>query len=88
LILSLGVLIWLVNEIYQNHDGTNLFPLFLILSGALGNIIERAYGLIIGNAGRVTDFIVLGPIPNFNIADSLISTGIVYLLFVELRSQK
>ena len=88
LILSLGVVLWLVNEIYQNHNETNIFSLFLILSGAFGNIIERAYGLLIGNGGKVTDFIVLGPIPNFNIADSLISLGIVYLLFDELRSKK
>ena len=88
LVLSLGVVIWLLNEIYKTHGESNLFPLFLILSGAFGNIIERAFGLIVGNGGRVTDFIVLGPIPNFNVADSLISVGIAYLLFDELRSQK
>ena len=88
LILSLFVTFWLVSEIYRNQEGDQLLPLFLILSGAFGNIIERLYGLIIGNGGKVTDFIVFGPIPNFNVADSLISVGVVYLCFSELRSQK
>ena len=87
LILSLFVSFWLVSEIYTNQEENQLLPLFLILSGAFGNIIERLYGLIIGNGGKVTDFIVFGPIPNFNVADSLISVGIAYLFFSELRSQ-
>ena len=41
-----------------------------------------------GNNGRVTDFFVLGPIPNFNIADALISIGLAYLIYTELRSVK
>ena len=88
LILSVCVSIWLVREIYNKNDESLLFPLFLILSGAFGNIIERVYGLVIGNGGKVTDFIVLGPIPNFNVADSLISVGLACLLFGELKSQK
>ncbi len=88
LILSFGVLIWLVREIVINDETENTLPLYLILSGALGNIIERTYGLIMGNNGRVTDFFVLGPIPNFNIADALISIGLAYLIYTELRSVK
>ena len=88
LILSLGVLVWLVRGIAINDETENTFPLYLILSGALGNIIERTYGLIVGNSGRVTDFFVLGPIPNFNIADALISIGLSYLIYTELRSVK
>ena len=86
LILSLGVLIWLIREITINNESESTFPLYLILSGALGNIIERTYGLLIGNNGKVTDFFVLGPIPNFNIADALISIGLAYLIYTELRS--
>ena len=82
LFLSLGVLVWLVRET------ENTLPLYLILSGALGNIIERTYGLLIGNNGKVTDFFVLGPIPNFNIADALISLGLSYLIYTELRGVK
>ena len=82
----MGVLIWLIREITINNESESTFPLYLILSGALGNIIERTYGLLIGNNGKVTDFFVLGPIPNFNIADALISIGLAYLIYTELRS--
>ena len=88
LFLSLGVLVWLVREIAINDQTENTLPLYLILSGALGNIIERTYGLLIGNNGKVTDFFVLGPIPNFNIADALISLGLSYLIYTELRGVK
>ena len=88
LFLSLGVLVWLVREIATNDETENTLPLYLILSGALGNIIERTYGLLIGNNGKVTDFFVLGPIPNFNIADALISLGLSYLIYTELRGVK
>ena len=84
LVLSLLVCGWIINQI-NNDPEESLLSLFLILSGALGNISERAYGLIIGNQGRVTDFFILGPIPNFNIADSLITIGISYLLIYEFR---
>jgi len=86
LVLSLLVCAWLLNQI-SSYPEEPLLPLFLILSGALGNISERLYGLITGNDGRVTDFLVLGPIPNFNIADSLITVGIFYLLIFELRRE-
>ena len=84
LVLSLLVCVWLIYQI-NNDPEEPLLSLFLILAGALGNISERLYGLIIGNQGRVTDFFVLGPIPNFNIADSVITLGIFYLLFYEFR---
>ena len=86
LVLSLLVCAWLLNQI-SSYPEEPLLPLFLILSGALGNISERLYGLITGNDGRVTDFLVLGPIPNFNIADSLITVGIFYLLIFEFRRE-
>tara|TARA_B110000014_G_C20122318_1_gene595382 strand:+ start:1471 stop:1911 length:441 start_codon:yes stop_codon:yes gene_type:complete len=87
LVLSLLVCGWLLTQI-QNSPKEPLVSLFLILSGALGNISERLFGLITGNGGRVTDFFVLGPIPNFNIADSLITIGITYLFIDEFRRKK
>ena len=45
----------------------------LILGGASGNLIDRLV------AGRVTDFIDVGPWPIFNIADSSIVVGITLL---------
>lgn len=48
----------------------------IILGGAMGNLLERIL------SGSVTDFIHLGPIPTFNLADIGITMGL--LLFVGL----
>jgi signal peptidase II len=47
----------------------------LILGGAIGNLIDRIW------LGYVVDFIAIGPWPNFNVADSAISVGVVMLLW-------
>ena len=49
----------------------------LLLGGAIGNLIDRLLF-----EGHVTDFISLGNIPVFNVADSSISTGVVILFLV------
>jgi signal peptidase II len=49
--------------------------MWLLLAGAVGNLIDRIH------QGYVTDFISLGPLPVFNIADLSISTGVVVLFF-------
>jgi len=46
----------------------------LLIGGALGNLGERIV------FGQVTDFITLWFIPNFNIADTALTFGIVLLL--------
>ena len=46
----------------------------LLLGGAVGNLIDRVV------AGRVTDFIDVGPWPIFNLADSSITVGITLLI--------
>ena len=46
----------------------------LLLGGAVGNLIDRVF------AGRVTDFIDVGPWPIFNLADSSITVGITLLI--------
>ena len=46
----------------------------LLLGGAVGNLIDRIF------AGRVTDFIDVGPWPIFNLADSSITVGITLLI--------
>jgi len=52
--------------------------LALVLGGALGNVIDRIY------LGSVVDFIqvfIMGwPFPSFNVADSAISVGAVFLI--------
>ena len=51
----------------------------LMLSGALGNLIDRVAH------GEVTDFLKVPNWPAFNVADSAISIGVVLLLWTLLR---
>ena len=52
--------------------------LLFLISGALGNLIDRAL------FGQVVDFLAVGPSPNrwtaFNLADVFISTGLLMLV--------
>ena len=50
----------------------------IILGGALGNLYERVV------YGEVVDFIALGPIPLFNLADAGITVGLIGLVLMEL----
>ena len=50
-----------------------------MLSGALGNLIDRVAH------GEVTDFLKVPNWPAFNVADSAISIGVVLLLWTLLR---
>jgi len=50
----------------------------LLLSGAIGNLIDRLW------LGKVTDFIDVGPWPIFNLADSAIVVGIAVLVVMFL----
>ena len=85
-VLSIFVFIWLVIQIKDiEEQNLELFSLVLILSGAVGNLGERGWNLIIGNDGKVTDFVELLFIPSFNLADSYISVGIVLLLYSEIK---
>lgn len=62
---------------YRSHsDRTWITKLTigLLLGGAVGNLVDRVV------AGRVTDFIDVGPWPIFNLADSSITVGITLLI--------
>jgi signal peptidase II len=47
----------------------------LISGGAFGNLIDRV------RLGHVVDFLSVGPWPNFNIADSAITVGVLVLIW-------
>lgn len=76
-LVALVALCWWLNEaknVYQR------LGLFLVISGALGNLIDRLF------LGYVRDFIgvyLFGwPFPIFNVADIFVSVGIVGLILV------
>jgi signal peptidase II len=60
--------------------------LSLILAGALGNVIDRL------RIGHVVDFILVhwdnNPFPAFNVADSAITVGAVFLLYDAWRESR
>jgi signal peptidase II len=51
----------------------------LVAGGALGNLVDRI------RAGAVTDFVVIGSWPPFNLADVSITLGVLLLIFIYLR---
>ncbi len=53
-------------------------PTLLILSGAIGNLIDRMI------YGKVLDFISLFSIPYFNLADVMITIGVFIIVFMEV----
>lgn len=52
----------------------------LLVSGAIGNAIDRIF------FGEVTDFLAFWSFPIFNVADMLVTFGVVVLLWGELRT--
>jgi signal peptidase II len=53
-----------------------------ITGGAIGNILDRV------RFGYVIDFVAVGPWPNFNVADSAITLGVMLLAWGWLRSER
>ena len=46
-----------------------------VVGGALGNLVDRV------RLGHVIDFLSVGPWPNFNVADSAITAGVLVLIW-------
>jgi signal peptidase II len=75
--------------IFINREPNRRLPLVLVISGAVGNVIDYFY------YGHVIDFFYFKfwgySYPLFNVADSAIFCGIVYLIFqswVQRKSQR
>ncbi len=72
-IFLMGLIVWIINKEFDLNQPIGKISLVLIISGALGNIIDRIVN------GYVIDFIGVGSWPNFNLADSYISIGILLM---------
>ncbi len=93
LVMTTVLAIWLLR--LEKGDRVTAATLSLIIGGAIGNLIDRVQ--TIGNlidrvqTGRVVDFIdfYVGTWhwPAFNVADSAISIGIVFLLITSFRAE-
>lgn len=76
IVVSVGILFLLRSP----RPTVEVVALGLVLGGALGNLMDRIFrgpGLL---DGRVIDWIVLGPIPTFNLADASVTTAVGLLL--------
>ena len=77
-VIIIGIIVFLLKN---NKKINNYTPYILILSGSIGNLIDRIF------RGYVIDFIDVKFInyPNFNIADISIVLGILYLAFIIIK---
>ncbi|PIE36473.1 MAG: signal peptidase II [Gammaproteobacteria bacterium] len=81
LVVSIALLIWLVRM--SREERWLSLAIALILSGAVGNLIDRAL------YGHVVDFIQVhwwgqAYFPSFNVADSAITCGAALLIVISL----
>lgn len=80
-IIAALVMIWLIRK--NTHQTIFSLALSLVLSGAIGNVIDRIL------YGAVVDFVDVHYMgwhwPAFNIADSAIMIGIILLLIDEIK---
>jgi signal peptidase II len=80
-IIAALVMIWLIRK--NCHQTIFSLALSLILSGAIGNVIDRVL------YGAVVDFVDLHYMgwhwPAFNIADSAITIGVILLIIDEIK---
>ena len=83
LVMTLALTFWLLR--LDKGERATAAALSLVIGGAIGNLIDRV------QSGRVVDFIdfYVGTWhwPAFNVADSAISIGIVFLLVTSFRSE-
>lgn len=73
-LLILPLLYKTAKESFKMDHPLTISSLTLIFSGAIGNLIDRI------TQGFVTDFIAIGPWPNFNLADSYIVAGVLLII--------
>jgi len=82
-LITIGVAI----GIYKSNTRLVIISLSLILSGALGNLIDRYFQYPYKGHGHVIDFIKFYSFPTFNIADSCVVIGGFLLVYSSFRSQ-
>lgn len=76
------VLFLIVYLFHFNKVKRRSFPLFLIISGAIGNILDY---VLYGHVVDMFNFNFWGySYPVFNIADSYITIGVIWLLLISL----
>lgn len=80
IIVVLFIALWFSKRFVFLSWRSSLLALGLLLGGTMGNFIDRAF------IGHVTDFIKVGPWPDFNVADSSLVVGSILLAFNLIRA--
>lgn len=76
------VIIIAISSFYRKSKWLVQLGLLFVLSGAIGNLIDRIL------FGYVRDFIAVYWWPNFNLADSFNVIGIILIIWAELKYNK
>ena len=78
ILLLIAIIAFIIKE---NKKITHFIPFILIISGTIGNLIDRIF------RGYVIDFIDVNifNFPNFNIADICITLGIFFIAFILIK---
>jgi len=83
ILTSLAAIVLIYFLLKKNrHDNYYIFPLSLILAGAIGNLIDRL------RFGYVIDFLNFYIWPVFNLADSAITLGGLFLAWAIFKGRK
>lgn len=69
-----GISVFLVVQWRKEESFSSEWPWLLILSGGLGNLLERIF------FGCITDYIALPFFPVFNMADVLLTIGVIGII--------
>ena len=81
-LLGLAVVVWFA--IRSGYTGSRVgeSTLGIFIGGGVANFLDR-----LGD-GEVTDFLVLGPWPRFNVADIALTMGILLIALMEFKAGK
>ncbi|MTV26144.1 signal peptidase II [Nitriliruptoraceae bacterium ZYF776] len=89
LVVTLIVVVIVARTLPRTHDLLAASAYGLLLSGALGNVIDRILRAEDGfMSGEVVDFVAWGSFPRFNVADSCITVGFVLLVIALWREER
>ena len=75
-VIVLGIIMINADKIKKEQ----ILPVLLVVAGLLGNLLDRI------SRGYVVDFVDFRFWPVFNLADSLVVIGVIWLAFVILKS--
>jgi signal peptidase II len=81
LVIIIAILIFLLVRAYQKKELAIVFSLTLIIIGAFSNFLDRLH------YSYVVDLITLTSWPVFNLADVMITAGVVIILWKMLRNK-